>query len=316
MWKLITGCCCLLMTGIFCVCLAAGDQGIQDRTRKLEPLTEEAKRHYECLARSYMMRLWTNDYSQLKAKVFPDLVSERQPWRKRVVVSVQSDGNDCEFNFLDRTLDKVVYINNQRYSEVPFGQGLNPRPIHTTEAQARTRSAEIAALFGVSNIWDTSKFETRSFGFVRGKWEFQLSAVINGYPSLYPVIIILTDTPGLNLNKWHSLLDDIPQNPPTEVLINADQAKAKAEIYLKQYFPMKDIVPKMTFMTNSVEYVTPNYNYIRPADDSGFSNYVAPQGSIALVWKNYFKKPPGLSFQFPVVIYVDAATGEMLGGAD
>ena len=78
----------------------------------------------------------------------------------------------------------------------------------------------------------------------------------------------------------------------------------------------KEIVPKMTFMTNSVEYVTPNYNYIRPADGSGFSKYVAPQGSLALVWKNYFKKPQGLSFNFPVIIYVDATTGEMLGGAD
>ena len=111
-------------------------------------------------------------------------------------------------------------------------------------------------------------------------------------------------------------MDEIPKDPPTSVVLTAKQAREKAEEYLKKYYPFKELVPKMTFNTNRVEYVTPNYNYIRPADDSGFSNYVAGKDELALVWSNYFDKPRGLAHSIPVVIYVDASTGEMLGGAD
>lgn len=299
---------------ILCVCLKVEARQKSDTPSTLEPLTEEAKQHYDRLARSYMPKLWTNDYSQIQAKVFPELVIANQPLTERVAVSIQIGENRCKIRFLNRKSDKVVSIRNSWYSEVPFSR--DDKPLHTTEADARARAAEIASMFGVSNLWNTSKFEMRAFGFVRGKWEFMLSPLINGYPSLYPVSVILTDTPGLNLDHWFSGMDDIPQNLPTNVVLTSAEARAKAETYLKQYFPMKDIVPKMAFITNCVEYATPNYNYIRPADDSGFSKYVAPQDSIALVWKNYFKKPQGLSFNFPVIIYVDAATGEMLGGSD
>jgi hypothetical protein len=302
---------------MFCVCLTAEARPKPERPLPPKPLDEKAKHHYESLARSYMPKLWTNDYTTVKAMVFPDSSNEQQPWRQEVGVRFSDGNNVCKFRFFNRKSDKVIYISNLLYDDVPFGPGLNPKPINTTEVGARARAAEIAEMFGVSNLWDNSKFEMRAFGFVRGKWEFQLSAVINGYPSLYPLVIILTDTPGLNLCTWHNLLDDIPSNPPTNVVLTATQARGKAESYLKQYFPMKNIVPKMTFMTNNLEYVTPNYNYIRPADETGFSEYIPPKDSISLAWRNYFKRPTGLSFSsFPVIIDVDAATGEMLGGSD
>ncbi len=78
---------------------------------------------------------------------------------------------------------------------------------------------------------------------------------------------------------------------------------------------MKELTPKLTFHSNRLEYISPNYNYIRPADDSGFSDYEPKWDEVALVWNNAFQKPEGTGFPW-VSIYVDAATGEMLGGCD
>ena len=116
---------------------------------------------------------------------------------------------------------------------------------------------------------------------------------------------------------WHNLMLDMPENLPTKAVLTAEQARKKAEGYLKQYFPSKSVIPNLTFATNRLEYGAANYNYIRPADKSGYSNYVANKDETTLMWKNYFDRPvSAFSNPFPVIIYVDAVIGEMLGGSD
>jgi hypothetical protein len=48
----------------------------------------------------------------------------------------------------------------------------------------------------------------------------------------------------------------------------------------------------------------------------GLSNYVPKKREIALAWVNYLGTPKGSKYDIGATIYVDAATGEMLGGSD
>lgn len=282
----------------------------KNRYCPLKPLSEKQKNHYEKLARLYMSKLWTNNYSKLKAHIFPDELSKSTP--NSVRAKFENGDDNIVFVFPNRDSDTVIVAHNPEYQKTR-SSALVTKPVYTTREMAEKRADEIANTFGVSNLWDKSSFEMRSFGFVNGIWEFQLSAFINGYSSLYHVSIFVTDTPDMNLYRWNSTMGRIPSNLSTNVVLTATQGQAKAREYLDQYYPNKDTAQKATFMTNSVEYVTPNYNYVRENGmdefwDGGCTN--AP----VLVWKNYFQKNSGFDRTFPILIYVDAETGEMLGG--
>jgi hypothetical protein len=241
------------------------------------------------------------------------------PWNRARLefhIMVTNRSKDCWFEFLNDGSDKLVYLHNSFYmrNSVPYKYG-DWRPIHTNEQQARQKAAEYAALFGVPGLWDKTKFELRSTGFFYGVWEFDLTPVINGYPTLYPISVRVADAPGYPLGEWLSCLYQIPANLPTKVTLTAEAGKQKGVECLKKYFPLKDIIPRLTFHGNRLEYIHPNYNYIRPEDETGFSGHQPKHDEVALAWANTFKKPDGEGFPW-VVIYVDAATGEMLGGAD
>jgi len=222
---------------------------------------------------------------------------------------------NCAIHFFDRRSDKIIYTCNNLYLSPNVPRGENRKPVHTTERQAREKAAEYARVLGVPGLWDGDRHLVRSFGFFDGVWEFALTPNINGYPSLYAIGVHVADLPELPLCWWMNDTDQIPASLPTNVVLTAGQARAKGEEYLKKYFPLKELVPNLTFSTNYLEYVSPNYNYIRPADDTGFSDYKPAKDEVALAWNNTFQKPEGTGFPW-VTIYVDAATGEMLGGAD
>ena len=340
---------------VVCICailvfryaeLAIGEQPEQRMHSQQDPLTTQDKLRYEMLARSWANRLWStndcysvvfpkvmgtlpswtfqgvwsNEFQKSEARIYQERFDESMPWKYVAADFLMKNTNrtvTCIFRFVDTKTDQIQSIHNGWFyaKNVPYRK--DGKPIHTTEQQARTKAADYAAMLGVPNLWDKTKFLLRSPCFSYGSWTYCLTPKINGYDTLYAISISIADMPGIPLGEWMNTMDQIPANPPTNVVLTAEQARTKAESYLKQYFPLKEIIPKMTFMTNSLEYVTPNYNYIRPADETGFSKYIPPKDSIALVWKNYFKRPSGLSFSsFPVIIDVDAATGEMLGGSD
>jgi hypothetical protein len=316
-----------LTIGLLAYVLAEGQRGESSQPK---PLSDMDKQKYEQLAREWMRKLWTNDYSQVKARIFPHRMSECQPWFEDVRVELdfpvegKKNWQHIIIEFFGRESTMIRYVNNSSYKtyiptreeyKAPTQRDLHPK--FTTDEQARKKAEEYGQMFGVTNLWMASKFQLRQFTFSQDTWRYNFTAVINGYPSLYGVTVAVADTPRMDLQHWSNVTLDIPKNIPTNVVLTATQARGKAETYLKQYFPLKPLVPKMTFMTNSLEYVTPNYNYIRPADETGFSKHVPQKDSIALAWRNYFKRPAGVSFgSFPVIIDVDAATGEMLGGSD
>ena len=314
-----------------------------------EPPTRQQEEHYERIARDWAKRLWatndcfvaknwakgdkpgdkpawthhlgvwTNEFTRSKVYTSRKPISESMPWNRvelRFRVDITNRPRDCIFMFLDDGRDSVLNVYNSiyKYSNVYYSVP-DYKPVHTNEREARLRAAEYAAMFGVSNLWDKTRFECRSFGFFHGVWEFDLTPFVNGYPTLYPVCVKIADLPGYPLGEWCNCLYQIPTNLTTKVVLTSEEGKQKGIEYLNQYFPLKYLIPKLTFHSNRLEYISPTYDYIRPADDTGFSDYKPRWDEVALVWNNAFKKPEGTGFPW-VSIYVDAATGEMLGGVD
>lgn len=308
-------------------------------------LSQEKREHYESLVRKWVERLWetndcfvaknpfkgdkpawthhkgvwTNEFTRSRVNTSRQPTSEAMPWSRiesRFSFDIENRTRKCYFEFLDDGSDTVLIVNNYvyHYPDV-FYNVPDHKSIHTNEREARQKAAEYAALFGVSNLWDKTNFELRSFGFFHGVWEFYLSPFINGYPTLYPVSINIADLPGCPLGRWLSCIYQIPTNLPTKVALTSAEGRERGIEYLRKHFPLKDLVPKLTFHSNRLEYIHPNYNYVRPRDDSGFSEYTPKWDEVVLVWNNAFKKPDGTGFPW-VNIYVDAATGEMLGGSD
>ncbi len=303
-----------------------------EMSRKLAPLSKEEKVLFEGAAKVWFQRLWTNDCSQSKAGFRTRKVDTR-PWMTSVEVSFRVDGKLCTFQFADRETNRIVLVNNHLYRRIISYDGEKYRPpVHTTQARARARVSEFAALFGVSNLWDKTAFSAQSerFDSEEETWRFDFLTIRNGYPFPDGICVAIADLPGAPLALWNNAQDDIPPDQlPTNVVLTAEQARVKALEYMAKYFPYKEAalykgqtlekgdVPEMKCYTNRLEYVIPNYNYIRPAPGKGgLSDYVAKKCEIALAWVNYLGTPKNSKYNIGATIYVDAATGEMLGGCD
>jgi hypothetical protein len=319
---------------IACLCVAGflvANRVCGGDSWKIESLTDDEKACFERAARTWAAKLWTNDYSGCVAS-FDARRYNFRPWTTYVDVAFRLNGKLCICEFVDRDPAKFMHIRNHSYANIINYSGEKIHgPVHTTKEQARARAAEYAAFFGVSNLWDTSKFSAFNTIYNPSKkcWEYGLSSVRNGYLCPYGVSVSIADLPGAPLYSWHNALNNIPPGLPTNVVLNAEQAQAKALEYMKKYFPFqaaalyrgqvleKGDKPEMKCYTNRLEYVIPDYNYIRPAPGrGGLSNYVAKKDEIALAWANDLGTTEDSKYDIGATIYVDAATGEMLGGSD
>jgi len=303
-----------------------------EMSRKLAPLSEEEKALFEGAAKAWFKRLWTNDCSQSKAGFRIRRVDKR-PWMTRVEVSFRVNGKLCDFHFADRDTNRIVLISNNLYQRIVSyaGEKWHP-PVHTTKEQTRARVSEVAALFGVSNLWDKADFSVQSerFGSMEEIWMFDFWTKKNGYPFPDGIRLAFADLPGAPLALWQNAQDDVsPERLPTNVVLTAAQARVKALEYMTKYFPFhaaalhrgqvleKGTVLDIVCYTNGLEYIIPDYNYIRPAPGKGgLSDYVPQKREIALAWVNHLGTPEGSKYNISATIYVDAATGEMLGGSD
>lgn len=301
-------------------------------SRKLAPLSEDEKALFDGAAKTWFKRLWTNDCSQSKAG-FRTRKIDTRPWMTRVEVSFRVNGKLCDFHFADRDTNRIVLVSNNLYQRIVSydGEKWHP-PVHTTKEQARARVSEFAALFGVSNLWDKADFSVQSerFSSMEETWRFDFWTIRNGYPFPDGIYVAIADLPGAPLALWQNAQDDVPSEQlPTNVVLTAEQARVKALGYMKNYFPFHaaalykgQILEKgdgleIKCYTNMLEYIIPNYNYIRPAPGKGgLSDYVPKNREIALAWVNYLGTPEGSKYKIGAAIHVDAATGDMLGGSD
>jgi hypothetical protein len=304
-----------------------------DVSWETEPLAAGEKARFERVSRAWVGKLWTNDYSDCKAGLDVRRYHSR-PWTTHVDVRFRLHGELCVCGFVDKSPDKLTYIGNNLYRRIISyaGEKLHP-PVHTAKEQARARVSEFAALFGVSNLWDRAHFSVYldgGFNSMEECWKFDFWAVKNGYPFPGGVHVDIADLPGAPLASWHDTRDDVPPGQlPARAALSPEQARAKSLEYMKAYFPFhaaalhkgqileKGDVLEIKCYTNMLEYIIPNYNYIRPAPGKGgLSDYVSRKREIALAWVNHLGTPEGSKYNISATIYVDAATGEMLGGSD
>ncbi len=282
------------------------------RERSIPTLNNQEKETYENYARSVFSLLWTNDCSQLQASVYRKRTVKEMPWADDIVVDLRNAEKKifCAIYFQPGSSNILSAIN----FEYAYGKKRGDTiPKHSPE-QARARMFEIAHLFGVPNLLDIRYYRTTDVIFREGAWEYSSLAVINGYhTSYFSVDISISDESGMPLREWGNTVSYIPNNLPTNVVLTAEHARAKSEHYLKKYYPDKERLSKITFSTNRLEYVRPNSRYIDPAKDEAREDTRGPKDT-RLAWVNYFIKNYGRLIESGIPIYVDAATGEMLGG--
>ncbi len=234
--------------------------------------------------------------------------------------------------FSEAKIDRLVYFSTTMRHHIPRLRRGKPI-VHMEYDDVERKIAGYAALFGVSNLWDKTRFE--SSGEIRpslGCWAFDAWVTTNGYRAPFHLSIAVADLPDLPLVLWSYDPYIFPSHFPTNVALTSEQAGAKALEYVENYckrffgdialyhsgtiFNKKDKV-KVGILGNRLEYVIPNYNYIRPAEGmGGLSNYIPKRDDIALAWVCQIGAPQDSEHKIPMSIYVDAATGEMLGGSD
>ena len=231
---------------------------------------------------------------------------------------------ELRVHFLGRS-HKVSTISNALYRQhnVPYlpyvpGQPYHP-PLHTSEEAVKAKMSEYAAMFGVHNLWDNAKFKQRKFQYEEGVWIYDGHFYTNGLATPYSVGLEVADLPGMPLGHFISTLDWCPTNLPSRAVLSTGQAVSKAEEYLKKYFPFKEIASRMVYDDNNwLMYVKPNYNYIHPSSDYGvgISGYVPKRDEVRLAYIVSFESTDKEDYPRAAFIYVDAVTGEMIGGAD
>jgi len=276
-------------------------------------------------------KLWTNDFSKCEMSIHKE-PSYVLPVTHDGIAEFRLDGIYYIMSFSDSNLDKATYISGtiqEMLTRLRRGKPI----IHMDYDDVEKKITDYATLFGVSNLWDKARFE--SSGEIRpgpGYWAFDAWVTTNGYRTPFHLSIAVADLPDLPLVHWSFDPYKFPSRFPTNVLLTSEQASAKAlehaEKYCKNFFGdialfhggtvlnRKDTV-KIVVLGSRLEYVIPNYNYIRPADGmGGLSNYVPKKDDIALAWNCQLGTPQGAKHKVKLRIYVDAATGEMLGGTD
>jgi len=231
---------------------------------------------------------------------------------------------ELRVHFLGRS-HKVSTVSNALYRQhnVPYlpyilGQPFHP-PLHTSEEAVKAKMSEYAAMFGVHNLWDNAKFKQRKFQYEEGVWIYDGHFYTNGLATPYSVGLEVADLPGMPLGYFVSSLDWCPTNLPSRAVLSSGQAASKAEKYLKKHFPFREIASRMVYSnTNWLEYVKPNYNYIHPDSDYGIgiSGYVPKRDELRLVYSVPFQSTDKDDDPCTALIYVDAVTGEMIGGLD
>jgi len=284
-----------------------------DNKRQTIPkLSVKEQKRYESKVRSLIPQLWTNDYSQLQISIYHHDISDLDHSRY-VCASMRNKEGGCKIRFDRANDDKLISLYNTQYSKMSEQYYFPPK--HITLDAAKKRAEEVSNMFGVSNIWDQASYTVQFAELVYGVWSFSLTAKVNGYPSLYGVSCCIADDPEMNIYRWGTTIHDIPFDLGTNVVLSAAEGCAKGTEYLRKYYPDNEAAGKASFITNKVEYITPNYHYIR---DDGLDEFYdgGHTNRPVLTWVNYFKSNTGSKYDrhFPIIIYVDAETGAMLGG--
>lgn len=306
---------CFFLCVMFVQSLLSGDV-INSRMKidhpEIPKLSLKEENHYKKLVRFYVPQLWSNDYSNAEIKIYHYDIMGRNH-QDYIQAMIKGKKEKCKLTFDKKKADAVISASNTQYEKCTNDN--YETPIHVTIDESRKRATEISEIFGISNLWNQAHFDVRSSHFLYGVWRYHLTARINGYPSLFGVSVSIADTQETNINRWSTTIHDIPVNLGTNLVLSSSDGFLKAREFLIKYYPDNAAAEAATFITNKVEYITPNYHYIR---DDGLDEFYdgGHTNRPVLTWVNYFKNNTESKYDrhFPIIIYVDAETGEMLGG--
>lgn len=316
------------------------------------PLTGTESNRFISLAREYAVRLWTNDYYMSTARFSRSKSTwlPLQPFRKDLYTDAEMnawpDNNEMfnrmgikeilviakvcslprdslvEFHFSNRESNTIASLYNPLYvyTNVPYRQRPDGKfePFHVYQSEAIKKAIGYARMFGVTNLTDTAKFRQTSAELVFGEWRIQWNFFPNGYNTWRGVTVCVADLPGGPLGKYSNTLTHLPPKLPSRIVLTPEQAKGKAREYMKEYFPFKDVATRMISGTNWVQYILPDYNYIRhdPQYGPGISGFITKGDDWHLAYFTEFGSTDKDDNPSGAVIYLDAETGEMLGGWD
>jgi len=281
------------------------------KDRSSPKISAQEKTAYESYAWSLLPLLWTNDCSQLHASAYREQSVTGLPWADDVKVNIRNNDKRAffSFNFQPGT-SNVMYAADHVYR--PDRNRDKSLPVHSLE-QVKARMRDIAKLFGVTNLFDPACYQTTDVVFSEGTWKHDSLSLINGYQTAYfSVDIRVIDAPGMPLFSWFNSVSRIPNALPTNVVLTAEQARAKGEHYLKKYFPNKERLSQIIFKGSRLEYVRPNSKLIDPKKDAAHEDKRGPKDT-RLAWVVYYNMPYERPIESSLPIYVDAETGEMLG---
>jgi len=306
---------CLFLCVMFVQSVLSGDvfnSRMKEDHPEIPKLSLKEENRYKELVRFYVPQLWSNDYSNAEIKIYHYDIMGRNH-QDFIQAMIKGKKEKCKLTFDKKKADAVISASNTQYEKCSNDN--YETPIHITMSEARKRATEISEIFGISNLWNQAHFDVRSSHFLYGVWRYHLTARINGYPSLYGVSVSIADTQETNIYRWSTTMHDIPSNLGTNVVLNSVDGRAKGQEFFNKYYSDSETVKEATFITNYVEYITPNYYYMRENALEEFHAGGCTNNPV-LTWVNYFKSNTGSKYDrhFPIIIYVDAETGAMLGG--
>ena len=186
----------------------------------------------------------------------------------------------------------------------------------TNRTEALQIAARHAARFGVTDLLDSQKWEWKWRDFLDGKWQFMAYRVLSNATqrvfSEFPVNVFFYDDENSTLEFFSSNLFQIRAMPPNAVL-TAAQGRANADAVLARIGKWPGTGAE--FITNRLEFISPNDNFVKPGGETWDGNCRREE---RLIWCNYYREPPEVPgwrrSEFPMLVYIDAVTGEVCGG--
>lgn len=272
--------------------------------RVCEILAEKTR--WQCVFEQ--LQLFTNNYIiECKFEHLDDCGT-----MNRYILSYETNSTKCAVFVCSENCDKYKY------------EGTTPK-YTLTQDDAVKNVKLIAKKFGINDYCEEGKWRIDRIITIgsSGQISVYASRIINGFPSECTTSVSYFDAPIPKLHMFGNLYNNLYdiEKLPTNASVSRGEAKALADIYVRKYYDDQALVPGMQFTTNRLEYVRPNYYYIHPGNFGGLKK--RPFYPLRLAWLCEYKKPdrypngfPNSYHAFPLVIYVDAVNGEMLGGHD
>ena len=255
---------------------------------------------------------FTNETWRMTGKVSTEFFTNYPTLKIRI-----SRTNDA-FELIYSTIPETNFWSVIRFSKElsdRYDERMTPQTA-TNRMEALQIAARHAARFGVTDLLDPQKWEWKLRDFSQGEWSFGAERILSNATgrvcSDFIISIKFFDDADSTLSYFHSDMFQIRTMPPNAVL-TAAQGRANADAVLARSGQW--LGAGAEFITNRLEFIMPNEIFVKPGGGSFLDYWREPR----LIWCNYYREPPEVpgwrSSNLLILVYIDAVTGEVCGGA-